>query len=125
MCRNVKTGESFSPLLRSLGIEKGQRCSRDFKQVLARKASRMPYRKSVEDTRDSFGFSLSRMTIHRYAKDEASDLTVEREAPVDHCVILADGTKVPGAKRHLEPRVIMSIGGTPPRIRHWCGILLV
>ena len=73
----------------------------------------MPYRKSVEDTRDSFGFSLSRMTIHRYAKDEASDLTVEREAPVDHCVILADGTKVPGAKRHLEPRVIMSIGGTP------------
>ena len=108
--KNVKTGESYSPLLRSLGIEKGQRCSREFKQVLARKASRMPYRKSVEDTQDSFGFSLSRMTLHRYAKDEASDLPVEQEAPSSHCVILADGTKVPGAKSKLEPRVIMSIG---------------
>ncbi|MBI4258504.1 MAG: hypothetical protein HY619_06080 [Thaumarchaeota archaeon] len=109
--KDVKTGESYSPLLRSLDIEKGQRCSRDFKQVLARKVSRMPYRKSVEDTRDSFGFSLSRMTLHRYAQDEASDLPIEQEVPSSHCVILADGTKVPGAKRKLEPRVIMSIGG--------------
>ena len=84
----------------------------------------MPYHKSVEDTRDSFGFSLSRMTIHRYAKDEASDLTVERKAPVDHCVIQLTALKC------LAQSVILSLVSScqlaaHPRIRHWCGILLV
>ena len=108
--KNVKSGEVFSPLLRELGIGKGQQCSVEFKQVLARKASKMPYRKSVEDIRDSFGFGLSRMTLHKYVQEECSSLDIEQTGPVDHRVLLGDGTKVRNGDGHHEARAIMSIG---------------
>lgn len=109
--QNQKTGKIFAPLLDSLGIEKHQHMSREFKQVLSRKASRTTYQKSVEDIEDSFSFSICRQTLHSYVKDTCSELEIEQEANPEHRVILADGTKVKGLnKMKHEPKTVISLG---------------
>lgn len=103
-------GNIFSPLLEWLGIPKNQHISRDFKLVLADKPSKMSYRKSAEDVRNSFSISLSSMTLHKYVKETSSCVVVEQEPNPEHQVLLADGTKVRGLRMKHEVRTIVSIG---------------
>jgi len=105
-----KNTEQFSPLLRWLGINKNQHISEDFKRVLADKPSKMTYRKSAEDVRNSFNFSVSSMTLHKYVKETNSSVHIEQEPDSSHKVLLADGTKVKGSKMKHDVRTIVSIG---------------
>ena len=109
--KHTLTGDIVSPLLVWLGIPKYQRLSVNFKQVLARKASRGTYQKGVEDIEDGFGFSIVRQTLHRYVKDTCSDLQIEQPPNPSHEVLLADGTKVKsGSDEKHEVRTIISLG---------------
>ena len=105
-----ENGKPFSPLLEWLGIKKNQHISEDFKQILADKPSKMTYRKSAEDVRNSFNFSVSSMTLHKYVKETNSSVQVEQEPDLHHQVLLADGTKVKGSMMKHDARTIVSIG---------------
>ena len=106
------TGRTFSPLLEQLRIPPYQRLSHDFKQVLSRKASRSTYQLGVEDIEDSFGFGISRQTLHTYVKQTCSAISCISEPNPEHKILLADGTKVRNGKktRHHEVRVLASYG---------------
>lgn len=106
------TSNIFSPLLNCLDIGAYQRLSNDFKQVLSRKASRSTYQLGVEDIQDSYGFSISRQTLHTYVKQTCSAISCIGEPDPSHAILLADGTKVKNGKetKHHEVRVVASYG---------------
>ena len=106
-------GRIFSPLLEWLEIPPHQRLSRDFKQVLSRKASRSTYQLGVEDIQDSFGFSISRQTLYAYVKQACPGITCIGEPDPSHSILIADGgTKVGNGKKtkHHGVRVLASYG---------------
>jgi len=110
--KDKTTGRIFSPLLEWLEIPLYQRLSHNFKQVLSRKASRSTYQLGVEDIQDSFGFGISRQTLHAYVKQTCSAISCTAEPNPEHKILLADGTKVRNGKKtkYHEVRVLASYG---------------
>lgn len=105
-----ESGAPFCPLLEWLGVPKNQHISSELKLILADKPSKMTYARSAEDVRNSFNFTLSRMTLHAYVKETSSLVTVEQQPDPHHLVLLADGTKVNGPGLKHEVRSIVSLG---------------
>lgn len=103
-----KAGKVFSPLLKHIGISKHQHMSKDLKNRLRDKASKMTYAEAVEDIANSFGFNLHRQTLWRM--NQTSEELVFVKPDKSHVILLADGTKARSNKGgHHEPRVVMSI----------------
>jgi len=102
-----QAGKIFSPLLEYLSIDKHQHMSKDLRNRLRDKASKMTYAEAVEDIANSFGFQLHRQTLWRL--NQSSEELVFVKPDKNHVILLADGTKVRSNNgKHHEPRVVMS-----------------
>ena len=105
-----KAGRFFSPLLAYLGIAKHQHMSKDLKNRLRDKASKMTYADSVEDIANSFGFRIHRQTLWRIVQDLGGPPAAIVRPDAGHAICIADGTKVRSIRGgHHEPKAVMSI----------------
>ena len=105
-----KAGGFFSPLLEYLSIPKHHHMSKDLRNRLRDKASKMTYADSVEDIANSFSFQIHRQTLWRIVQESGGPPIIIEESNAEHAICIADGTKVRSTRGGWhEPKAIMSV----------------